>query len=204
VGIKERKERDAEKMRGGILKAAMDIFAKEGYEGVSMRRIADRIEYSPGTIYRYFENKDDIMLQLCYQGFEKLLALQCELDKIADPVERIKAGGRHYVTFALENPELYELMFATREIVKQPDGSEETVALKSFRKFVEHVEQCLDVGFFSGADAQTLAVALWAALHGLSSLLIKEQLRFLPEDKVDRVVEKALAFNLRGGGKDLS
>jgi AcrR family transcriptional regulator len=204
VGIKERKERDAERMRGGILKAAMDIFAKEGYEGVSMRRIADRIEYSPGTIYRYFENKDDIMLQLCYQGFEKLLALQYELDKIPDPVERIKTGGRHYVTFALENPELYELMFATREIVKQPDGSEETVALKSFRKFVEHVEQCLDVGFFSGADAQTLAVALWAALHGLSSLLIKEQLRFLPEDKVDRVVEKALAFNLRGGGKDLS
>jgi AcrR family transcriptional regulator len=204
VGIKERKERDAERMRGGILKAAMDIFAKEGYEGVSMRRIADRIEYSPGTIYRYFENKDDIMLQLCYQGFEKLLALQYELDKIPDPVERIKTGGRHYVTFALENPELYELMFATREIVKQPDGSEETVALKSFRKFVEHVEQCLDVGFFPGADAQTLAVALWAALHGLSSLLIKEQLRFLPEDKVDRVVEKALAFNLRGGGKDLS
>jgi hypothetical protein len=62
----------------------------------------------------------------------------------------------------------------------------------------------LDAGFFSGEDAETLAVALWAALHGLSSLLIKEQLRFLPKDKVDQVVEKALAFNLRGGGKDLS
>jgi len=169
-----------------------------------MRGLARQIEYSAGTIYRYFENKDDIMLQLCYQGFEKLLALQYALDKIADPVERIKTGGRHYVTFAQENPELYELMFGTKEIVKQPGDAEETVALKSFRKLVDHVQQCLDASLFSGGDAETLAVALWAALHGLSSLLIKEQLRFLPEDKVDQVVEKALAFTLRGGGKDLS
>ena len=204
MGIKERKERDAHRMRQRILEVAMDMFAAGGYQGVSMRRIADRIEYSTGTIYRYFEKKDDIMLQLCYQGFEKLLAIQYALDKIADPVERIKTGGRHYVTFALENPELYELMFGTKEIIKQPDGAEQTVALKSLKKFVEHVHQCMAAGFFSGGDAETLAVALWAALHGLSSLLIKEQLRFLPEDKVDQVVEKALAFTLRGGGKDLS
>ena len=204
MGIKERKERDAQKMRQRILKAAMDIFAEEGYEGVSMRRIADKIEYSPGTIYRYFENKYDIILQLCYHGFERLLDLQFELDKIADPVERMKVAGRYYVTFALENPEIYELMFGTREIIKQPDQAEESVALRSFRKFVEHVQQCLDASFFSGGDAETLAIALWAALHGLSSLLIKEQLRFLPEEKVDEVVERALAFNLRTGGEDLS
>jgi AcrR family transcriptional regulator len=204
MGIKERKERDALKMRQRILEAAMDMFSKGGYQGVSMRGLARQIEYSAGTIYRYFENKDDLMLQLCYQGFEKLLALQHELDKIADPVERIKTGGRHYVTFALENPELYELMFGTKEIIKQPDGADETVALKSLRKFMEHVQQCLDAGSFSGGDAQALTIALWAALHGLSSLLIKEQLRFLPEEKVDQVVEKALAFTLRGGGKDLS
>ena len=202
MGVKERKERNAQKMRQRILKAAMDIFAKEGYEGVSMRRIADKIEYSPGTIYRYFENKCDIMLQLCYHGFERLLGLQFELDKITNPVERIKVEGRYYVTFALENPELYELMFATREIIKQPGDAEESVARKSFGKFAEHVQQCIDAGFFSGGDAETLAVALWAALHGLSSLLIKDQLRFLPEERVDEVVERALAFNLRGAGKE--
>jgi AcrR family transcriptional regulator len=203
MGIKERKERDALRMRQRILEAAMGMFAKGGYQAVSMRRIARQIEYSAGTIYRYFENKEDIMLQLCYQGFEKLLALQYELDKIADPVDRIKTGGRHYVTFALEHPELYELMFGTKEIIKQPDGAEQTLALKSLKKFVEHVHQCMDAGFFAGGDAEALAIALWAALHGLSSLLIKEQLRFLPEEKVDQVVEKALAFTLRGGGKDL-
>ena len=55
------------------------------------------------------------MLQLCYQGFERLLAHQDELQKIADPLERLSTGGRYYLAFALENPELYELMFATTE-----------------------------------------------------------------------------------------
>jgi AcrR family transcriptional regulator len=202
MGIKERKERDAQKMRERILEAAMEIFVKEGYQGVSMRRIADKIEYSPATIYRYFLNKYDIMLQLCYRGFESLLALQSKMDRIADPVERIRVEGRYYVDFAIRNPQLYELMFGTKEIIKQPDDAEESVAIKSLQKLVEHVGQCLDVGYFSGGDAETLAIALWAALHGLSSLLIKEQFRFLPDERVDEVVERVLAFNLRGGGED--
>ena len=69
-------------MQNRILKAAMELFSKGGYKNVSMRRIAMKIEYSPGTIYRYFKNKDDIMLQLCYQGFEQLLAMQMELEEI--------------------------------------------------------------------------------------------------------------------------
>ena len=72
-------------MRTRILNAAMEIFATEGYKNVSMRRIAKRIEYSPGTLYRYFKDKDDIMLQLCFQGFQNLLNRQIELTEINDP-----------------------------------------------------------------------------------------------------------------------
>ena len=108
MGIRERKKRDARNMRKRILKVAMDLFARGGYENVSMRRIADKIEYSPGTIYRYFQNKDDIMLQLCYQGFEQLLSRQLELERISDPLERLSAAGQYYVAFALENPEAAE------------------------------------------------------------------------------------------------
>ena len=81
MGIKERKKRDVRKMQKRVLDAAMELFAKGGYENVSMRHIARKIEYSPGTIYRYFRNKNDIMLQLCYQGFERFLAKQIELEK---------------------------------------------------------------------------------------------------------------------------
>ena len=91
-------------MRKRILKAAMQLFAKGGYESVSMRRIARSIEYSPGTIYLYFKSKNEIMLELCYEGFERLLALQKELEEISDIRERLSAAGRYYVNFALENP----------------------------------------------------------------------------------------------------
>jgi AcrR family transcriptional regulator len=197
MGIKERRKRDAERMRKSILQAAMQLFAKGGYENVSMRRIAKKIEYSPGTIYIYFKNKNDIMLQLCYQGFEQLINLQKELDKISDPVERLRKGGRYYISFALENPELYELMFATEEIVQEPPLDEESAPLMAFRNFENHVQRCLDVGVFSGEDAEPTAVALWASLHGLASLLIKQRLRFLPEDKTNVVVQQALEFTLR-------
>ena len=104
MGIEERRKRDALKMQDHILKTAMGLFAKGGYENVTMRRIAAKIEYSPGTIYLYFKNKKDIMLQLCYQGFEQLLSGQDELEKIADPLERLQAAGRYYLAFAQENP----------------------------------------------------------------------------------------------------
>jgi AcrR family transcriptional regulator len=201
MGIKERKKRDAGKMRSRILKAAMELYVKGGYENVTMRRIAAKIEYSPGTIYLYFQNKKDIMLQLCYQGFERLLAQQDKLVKIADPLEKLSAGGRYYLAFALENPELYELMFATKEILKESGPDEESVPLKAFRKFAENVKACLDAGIFSAGEVETTAIALWATLHGLASLLIKGRLRFLPEESLGKVVEQAYAFSLRKRGE---
>jgi AcrR family transcriptional regulator len=202
MGIKERKRRDVKKMRQSILRAAMKLFAKGGYKNVSMRRIAKKIEYSPGTIYLYFENKDDIMLQLCYQGFESLLNLQHELDRIANPRTRLNAAGRYYIDFALENPELYELMFATEEVIKQPDPEEESVPLRSFRKLEQHVREWLDAGVLAGGNPEAVTISLWAALHGLASLLIKQQLRFLPEEKVGEIVDRAIDFSLRGSYED--
>ena len=201
MSIKDRKKRDAGKMRSRILKAAMQLYVKGGYENVTMRRIAAKIEYSPGTIYLYFQNKNDIMLQLCYQGFERFLAHQDKLEKIADPLERLSAGGRYYLAFALENPELYELMFATKEIFKESGPDEESVPLRAFRKFAENVKACLDAGVFSDGQVETTAIALWATLHGLASLLIKGRLRFLPEESLAEVVEQAFAFSLRKRGE---
>ena len=201
MGIKDRKKRDAGKMRSRILKAAMELYVKGGYENVTMRGIAAKIEYSPGTIYLYFQNKNDIMLQLCYLGFELLLAHQDKLEKIADPLERLSAGGRYYLAFAVENPELYELMFATKEIFKESGPDEESVPLRAFRKFAENVKACLDAGIFSAGEVETTAIALWATLHGLASLLIKGRLRFLAEESLGKVVEQAYAFSLRKRGE---
>jgi AcrR family transcriptional regulator len=201
MGVKDRKKRDAGKMRSRILKAAMELYVKGGYENVTMRGIAAKIEYSPGTIYLYFQNKNDIMLQLCYQGFERLLAHQDKLEKIADPLERLSAGGRYYLAFALENPEFYELMFTTTEVLRDSGPDQEASPLRAFRKFAENVKACLDAGIFSAGEVETTAIALWATLHGLASLLIKGRLRFLPEESLGKVVEQAYAFSLRKRGE---
>ena len=197
MGIKERKKRNAKKMRHRILVAAMELFARGGYDHVSMRRIAKKIEYSPAAIYRYFENKQDIMRQLCFQGFEQLLALQQRLDHISDPLIRLKEGCRGYIAFAMENQEMYTLMFATRQVIKQTDNSEESVALESFSKLTSHICDCIQKGYFHKGDPETLALSFWAALHGLSTLLINQQLRFLPKDKIGNMVEDVLSFFLR-------
>jgi len=201
MGLKERKKRDAHKMQARILKAAMQLFVKGGYDNVTMRGIAAKIEYSPGTIYLYFQNKNDIMLHLCYQGFERLLAHQDNLQKIADPLERLSAGGRYYLAFALENPKLYELMFATAEVLRDSGPDEEAAPLRAFRGFAKNVKDCLDAGVFSDGGVETTAIALWATLHGLASLLIKGRLRFLPEESLTEVVEQAFAFSLRKRGE---
>lgn len=197
MSVKDRRKRDVQRMQNRILKAAMQLFAKGGYENVTMRRIAAKIEYSPSTIYLYFQNKEDIMLQLCHQGFERLLSRQEDLEKIVDPLERLKAAGLYYVAFALENPELYELMFATKEILRETGPDEESVPLKAFRKFEENIRDCASAGVFSGVSVGAMAIALWANLHGLASLLIKERLRFVPQDRLSNVLEQALAFSLR-------
>jgi AcrR family transcriptional regulator len=199
MGIKERKKRNARQMQGRILKTAMQLFVKGGYENVTMRKIAAEIEYSPGTIYLYFTNKQDIMLQLCYQGFERLMSRQDELERISEPLERLTAAGRHYLSFALENPELYELMFGTKEILPESGPDEEAVPLRAFRKFEQTVKECINKGVFAGGDVETMAISLWANLHGLASLLIKERLRFIPQDKLSHVIEQALTFSLRQG-----
>src|ERR1043166_4167468 len=72
MGIKERQERDRESVRRGILDAARELFVSEGYQNVSMRKIAERIEYSPAAIYGYFPSKDDIFFALAEEGFRLL------------------------------------------------------------------------------------------------------------------------------------
>ena len=101
-------------MRRRILDAAKKLFVKEGFDNVSMRMIAARIEYSPAAIYRYFANKREILSALREEGFARYVQRQ-EMGKevYPDPLERLREGGRAYIRFALSEPEYYQLMFST-------------------------------------------------------------------------------------------
>src|SRR2546423_841925 len=97
-----------------IMDAARELFVEEGFENVSMRRIAEKIEYSPTTIYLYFEDKLSLLYAICQETFAKLAKrLEAHGRESADPVETLKKGCRAYIEFGLKHPNHYKLTFIT-------------------------------------------------------------------------------------------
>ena len=103
LGTKERREREKEEIRQKILDAARELFVQEGYDAVSMRKIAERIEYSPTAIYLHFKDKRSVLIALCDEDFLRLARELQKIGRIEDPVERMRQSGRAYIRFALEH-----------------------------------------------------------------------------------------------------
>src|SRR5690349_18095228 len=101
MGVKERRERQREDLRTKIMDAARDLFVSEGYDAVSMRKIAEAIEYSPTAIYVHFQDKAALMQELCAHDFQSLAHVFHDLAKIANPIERIRQTGHAYISFAV-------------------------------------------------------------------------------------------------------
>lgn len=176
MGPKQRREREKETLRQDILDAARDLFVKEGYENVSMRRIAEKIEYSPTTIYLYFEDKASLLFAICDETFAKLAK---RLESIAkendDPVDSLKRGCRAYVEFGLKYPNHYRVTFINHPQIQLGadhylrDGS---MGMKAYNCLRAGVEECIKQKRFRESDVDAVTQVLWAGGHGLTSLLI--------------------------------
>ena len=178
MGIKERRERERGETRDKILDAARELFIDEGYEGVSMRQIADKIEYSPTAIYVHFKDKDELFLEVCHQDFRLLAQSMVSLAQVADPVERLRKIGLAYIEFGLNNPNHYRRMFMTPHPAVPADteelmgkGNPEEDAYELLRATVG---EALKAGAFREhlKDADLIAQTLWAGVHGVASLQI--------------------------------
>lgn len=171
MGITERREREREEVRRKILDAAHDLFASEGYERVTMRRIADAIEYSPTTIYNHFEDKDDLVDALCEDHFARLLGVIRAQSPPEDPLDWIRQLGHGYAAFGLENPNHYRFMFMTA--TKFKDGHELSASgQQAFGLLRAAVERAVASGQFRAGDVDTISQVLWANIHGAVALLI--------------------------------
>src|SRR5215813_136121 len=111
MGVKERREREKSETRDKILDAARELFVAEGYEGVSMRKVAEKIEYSPTAIYLHFADKEELFHELCHDDFARLAQVFQDASLPADPIERIRQIGRTYIEFGIQFPNHYKLMF---------------------------------------------------------------------------------------------
>jgi AcrR family transcriptional regulator len=178
MGIKERRERQKEVLREEILDAARELFAKEGYESVSMRKVAEKIEYSPTTIYLYFKDKSDLLYSVCEETFEKLLHSFEEIAKHSqDPLECLELGLRNYIRFGLTHPNHYKVAFMYRpEDLSLEDISRfispDSTGTKAYYHLRDIVAECVRQKKFKEIDPEMVAQSLWASCHGIVSLLI--------------------------------
>jgi AcrR family transcriptional regulator len=172
----ERREREKQELRSKILDAARALFVKHGYESVTMRKIAERIEYSPTAIYLHFKDKETLIAELCRHDFRAFGTRFLHLAKIADPIERMKKAGWAYLEFAVEHPQQYQLMFMTPQLpgTKPRAGESEDPAQNAYVFLRATVAQAMAEGRLRPelTDVDLVAQTIWAATHGVVSLEI--------------------------------
>ncbi len=180
MGIKERQERDREAVRRSILDAARDLFVTEGYRNVSIRKIAERIEYSPAAIYGYFASKDDIFFALAEEGFRLLYGDRAQytaLDELP-PLERLRAIFWRLYQYSVEHPQYFALMFVDRSV---PRISQEYERFAFAREIKQHliaeVQHCIDDAVFPRDVSPVVAFRLLTTgLLGVAVLRLSNRL----------------------------
>lgn len=177
MGVQERRERERDQTRSRIMDAARELFACHGYDAVSMRKIAEAIEYSPTAIYVHFADKETLFRELCREDFGRLATVFNELARVKDPVERICRIGHDYIRFALEFPNHYRLMFMT-PLAPPPDPSamehkgnpdEDAYAMLKFAVTEAAAQKRFRPEY---RDPELTTQVLWATAHGVASLQI--------------------------------
>src|SRR5437762_10439413 len=149
MGIKERQERDRETVRRAILDAARDLFTTEGYEKVSIRKIAERIEYSPAAIYTYFPSKDDIFFALAEESVRLLRGCTAGPLVGLSPIDRLRSVVLRLYRFSAEHPQYFALMFVDRTVPRIGREYERFAFAREMRQeLVAELERAVDEGVF--------------------------------------------------------
>ncbi len=175
-----KKQKQKEDLKLLILEAAKKLFVQQGYESTSIRKIAQEIGFSPTTIYLYYKDKNDLIYALHQVGFTMMRDRFMPLGVVEDPFERLKAVGKNYIEFALDNPEYYEVMFMMKEpmdFLDQQCGSEQWQEGERVLEFLKMtVAQCQQQGYFKGMTVEAVTMQAWAAVHGLVTLHVTQHL----------------------------
>ena len=196
--IRHRQDQEKQELRQTILTTAAELFLEQGYNHFSLRKVAERIGYSPTTIYLYFHDKDDLLFTVVDEGFKRFgQQLAAAAASTADPWERIIALGRAYVAFGLQNPEYYQLMFMQRAdfLTHQPEGADQP-RLATFLVLQQAVQQAIDAGVLRPGDAENYSDVLWAQVHGMVSLAIS--LPAFYATRIQRTMETAWQMECEG------
>ncbi len=161
--------------RAEIIEAASHIFIECGYEGATIRKIADAVGVSSTALYMHFSDKSEILVEICASAFAQLLAQNTEIAALQmEPVARVRLMLAAYMKFALEHPHAYQLVFCSVGSALPPERTEALSELgrRCYDLFLDAVSEIRDVGRLKSGDADAAAQILWTAPHGLVALLV--------------------------------
>jgi AcrR family transcriptional regulator len=201
LGVKERQEREREAVGRAILDAARDLFVAEGYQNVSIRKIADRIEYSPAAIYSYFASKDDIFFALAEEGFHLLIATAQVGDDESTEREGLDSLRRsfwQFYQFSRSHPEYFSLMFVDRSVPRLSQNWERFAFVGAMKerlsKMVQHAVHAGQLP--QGTNPHAVFRILTAAVVGVAVLQLGN--RLAPGEDAEALARDTLEAAITG------
>jgi AcrR family transcriptional regulator len=195
MGVKERRVRERLEMRQAILQAARQIAAQEGWHAVTIRRVAEKIEYSPPTIYEYFPSKEGILEEEMHEGFRIMLnALRAARDAHTAPEDQFRAMGDAFWKFVWEQPELYQVIsglggvqFCEPDAHDQPDCEGKQVAAL----FADVLQKMLPPSECTPEKLEGKTLTLWSLVHGFVALMMAGQCPIADRDRAQALIRQA-------------
>ncbi|MDX2091880.1 MAG: TetR/AcrR family transcriptional regulator [Kofleriaceae bacterium] len=196
-----RREREREEIREQIIDVARRLFVNEGYANVTVRKIADAIDYTPGAIYSYFEDKDAIFHAVHQKGFGELMNRMANVvlevaTKSGTPLDQIRGIGAAYLAFARENPEMYDLMFVAEAPMQNKDMERWPEGARTFDLLRGVVRTAIDGGWIAPGDPDAVAYLLWSAAHGMVTLEYRGRCSMFSDDVRAKLVPGSFDYLL--------
>jgi len=173
--LPKRRERYRSELRAETLSAARKLIHEEGYQGLTIRKLATRMECSPMALYSYFADKQALLTALALEGFEKV-AKRFDSTVHRDPLTALKRILLDYIAYAEENPNEYRILFLSVETLGELELTRDDLQERNpaFGALFKRVEAAIKAGVLQG-DAFAVSTVLWTAAHGAASLLITAQ-----------------------------
>jgi AcrR family transcriptional regulator len=194
--------RRALRTKQAILDAALEIINQHGPDALSMRELADRIDYSPAGLYEYFGGKDEIIEVICQQGHGELMANMDAVDRSLPLKDYMMGIGLAYIRFALTYPDHFLLMFTNATPPEMtPEAPLEALSKgSSFGILVQAIQRGIAEGVFTarpGYGWLEMAYTAWAMVHGIAMLRVTSLREFDYEfDPADREALHGLHYGL--------
>jgi len=197
MGVSERRIRERLDTRQSILAAARELFLLKGFEATTIRNIAEKIEYSPSTIYQHFKDKNEIFYTIHSEAFAELVRYLNASEMHKNPMDQLIALGQIYVQFAMENPELYDLMFIMEAPIDFLNYLEDTNWIEgktAFDYLKSIIANCIKQGLIIETDLESLSYLVWSTVHGLVTISIKKRGLRIGLSDPDTIIQRSFAI----------